>query len=149
MNFLSNDLYSDISFLFFMLSFSSFLIMAYSQSGEYVEFLQEICVSSGNCNSNETPTFISLAVNVQVEFVWLLCPNKKQSCYEHYLNLPDLEQIKFNVSNFDENMLDERVQKFCTRLWRVTVEYHGGTSGEQKKKSTLIQYSTRKSKHYY
>ena len=87
---------------FFMLSLSSFLIMAYSQSGEYVEFLQEICVSSGNCNSNETPTFISLAVNVQVEFVWLLCPNKKQSCYEHYLNLPDLEQIKFNVSNFDE-----------------------------------------------
>jgi len=93
---------------------------------KFVNFLRDVCITSGKCSPNDYFTFSSLDVFVQIEFIWLLCPNQGDDCLDFYL---DQRILGFDVSKLKEKEKHERVQKLCHRVWKVAVKYHGGTNG--------------------
>jgi len=92
---------------------------------EFVNFLRDVCITSGKCSPNDYFTFSSLDVFVQIEFIWLLCPNQGDACLDFYL---DQHILGFDVSSLEEKEKQERVQNLCHRVWKVATKYHGGTN---------------------
>jgi len=100
---------------------------------DIASFLNILSKKLGYCESDCELSFHHLPYELQVTFIWALCPQDTVSS-EFIRCLDDIdlkdgrgELFGFEAEGKNRQELEENVEKFCYLIYPFSVDYHGGT----------------------